>query len=139
MNNPKNKELSDFEKSMPRKVFPQDQCTDAVVQEAQAISLDCSNALPLVRTLLAQKLKWTRGQAMYGWVKVPERRTKKPLCAAVELKPRFQSWRLQMLELSVPCNTDQEELKQWNGGNLVENLSVLKTVVLRLLLLVEKP
>lgn len=57
VNKPKNKELSDFEKSMPRKVFPQDQCTDAVVQEAQAISLDCSNALPLVRTLLAWKLK----------------------------------------------------------------------------------
>lgn len=44
----------------------------------------------------------------------------KPLCAAVELKPRFQSWRLQMLEMSVPCNIDQGDLRQWNVGNLGE-------------------
>lgn len=60
VNTPKNKEFSNFEKSMPRKVFLQNQCTDAdlaVVQEAQAISLDCSNALPVILTLLAWKMK----------------------------------------------------------------------------------
>lgn len=57
---------------------------------------------------------------MYGRLEVPERRPEKPLCAALELKPRFQSWRLQMLEMSVPCNIDKGDLRQWNVGNLGE-------------------
>ena len=60
VNKPKNKDFSDFEKSMPRKKFPQDQRTDAdqaVDQEVQAISLDCNNALLVILTLLAWKMK----------------------------------------------------------------------------------
>lgn len=59
VNKPKNKEFSDFAKSMPRKESPRicAQMLIWLVQEAQAISLDCSNALLVILTLLAWKMK----------------------------------------------------------------------------------